>query len=83
MSYTKHSRINIGTASKTITLDLSAWASWAEICQRKKWTFQKALTIIGYQENDIQKESAKRREITDALKTIQGPREDKSLIPLE
>jgi len=80
MSYTKHSGINIGTASKTITLDLSAWASWAEICQRKKWTFQKALTIIGYQENDIQKESAKRREVTEALKAIQGSKRSPKLI---
>jgi len=72
MPYTNHGAgVHLGTASKTITLDLSVWASWAEICMRKKWTFQKALSVIGYQENDIQKQSEKMREHTEALKAIQ------------
>ena len=72
MPYHRTNSIAIGTASKTITLDLSVWAAWAEICNRKKWSFQKALTNIGYQENDIQKQCEKQREITDALKSIQA-----------
>jgi len=71
---------NIGTASKTITLDLSVWAAWAEICNRKKWSFQKALAVIGYQENDIQKTSEKMREHTEALKAIQGDKAAPKLI---
>jgi len=80
MPYSNHSRINIGTASKTITLDLSVWAAWAEICNRKKWTFQKALSIIGYQENDIQKTSEKMRTHTEALKAIQGTKAAEAII---
>jgi len=82
MAYSKHGSIRIGTASKTITLDLSVWASWAEICERKKWTFTKALTIIGYQENDIQKQCEKQHEITEALKQIQTKKTE-SAIPQE
>jgi len=81
MPYTKHGSISIGTASKTITLDLSVWAAWAEICNRKKWTFQKALAVIGYQENDIQKTSEKMRAHTEALKSIQTAKKPESLIP--
>jgi len=80
MAYTKHSSFKLGTASKTITLDLSVWAAWAEICNRKKWTFTKALTNIGYQENDIQKQCEKQREITDALNAIQTSKKPESFI---
>jgi len=81
MPYHKTSSIRIGTASKTITLDLSVWASWAEICNRKKWSFQKALTVIGYQENDIQKQCEKQLEITEALHAVQTSKKPESLIP--
>jgi len=81
MPYHKTTNFSIGTASKTITLDISVWASWAEICNRKKWTFNKALSIIGRQENDIQIQCEKQREITDALKQIQGPKAAPPIIP--
>jgi len=73
--------INLGTASKTLTLDLSVWATWAEICNRKKWSFKKALTVIGYQENDIQKQCEKQHEITEALKAIQVSKASPPIIP--
>lgn len=80
MVYHRSTNFSIGTASKTITLDLSVWAAWAEICNRKKWTFAKAMSNIGFQENDIQKQSEKQREIADALKTIQTSKAPEPLI---
>lgn len=80
MVYTKHGSFNIGTASKTITLDLSVWAAWAEICNRKKWTFAKAMANIGFQENDIQIQCEKQRTITEALKAIQTSKKPDEII---
>jgi len=80
MPYHRSTNFSIGTASKTITLDISVWAAWAEICNRKKWTFSKAMSIIGAQENDIQQQCEKQREITDALKAIQTDKAPEPLI---
>jgi len=55
---------NIGTASRTITLDLSAWANLAEICMRKKYNLKKCLTELAYEENEFGKELDRKRELS-------------------
>jgi len=44
----------LGTASKTITLDLSAWANLSAICNRKKWNLKRCISYLAAQENEIQ-----------------------------
>jgi len=55
---------NIGTASKTITLDISAWANLAEICNRKSWKMAKALTRIIAEEAQFQRDLELKRELS-------------------
>jgi len=40
----------LGTASKTLTLDLSVWANIAEVCNRKKWSLVKCIEILARDE---------------------------------
>jgi len=55
---------NIGTASRTITLDISVWANLAEICNRKKWKMSKALTRIIADEAEFQREAEHQKELS-------------------
>lgn len=54
----------LGTASKTITLDISAWANLAEICNRKEWNMQKALTRIIAEEAEFQRFAEKQKALS-------------------
>jgi len=55
-----------GTASKTITLDISTWANLAEICNRKSWKLNKALTRIIADEAEFQRALELKKELSAA-----------------
>jgi len=53
MVYTKTYSTFLGTASKTITLDLSVWANLTEVCNAKKWNLAKCITVLASNEAEV------------------------------
>jgi len=53
MPYTNTGSVKLGTASKTITLDLSVWANLSTVCNEKKYSLAKCLAYLAGQEAEL------------------------------
>jgi len=63
--------VQLGTASKTLTLDLSVWANLSEICNEKKWNLKRCLTVLASHEVEAIRDMKKYKEkqLKEAYKT--------------